>query len=64
MNGDQLTRAGEELYGPRWRKKLSKEIGVGTTMIWRYRKGMFPIPRKVELAILKLLSDSRAKKCK
>lgn len=64
MNGEQLTRAGEELFGPQWRKKLAKEIGVGTTMIWRYRTGLYPIPRKVELAILKLLSDSRGQKRK
>jgi hypothetical protein len=59
VDGNQLTKAGEELYGPQWRKKLAKEIGVGTTMIWRYRTGLYPIPKKVELAILKLLSDSR-----
>lgn len=60
MTGAQLKAAGIQLYGERgWRSALADALGYEQTQIWRYVKND-SVPRVVELAVEKLLSDASA----
>lgn len=59
MNPEQFCQAGEELFGKRWRTKLAAELDISKPTVYRYSRGLWPVPRPIKLAILKLLSDKR-----
>jgi hypothetical protein len=62
MRPEDFVQAGKTLYGRRWRAGLAEELEMGTATVWRYAKGRYPIPRKVELAVEGLLARSKKRK--
>ena len=36
MTAAELIRAGERLYGPKWKAPLARALGVDASTLWRY----------------------------
>lgn len=61
MTAAEFERAGERLYGPRWKAPLARALGRDPSMIWRYATDQAPIPKIVEIGIQGLLRQKRKK---
>lgn len=55
MTGEELLKAGLELYGRGWVSKLSASLGISRITLWRHTKKQ-QVPRQVELAVERLRS--------
>jgi hypothetical protein len=64
MKQEDFRRAGETLYGEKWREPLSKALDISPSTAWRYWRGKLPIPTKVELAVQKLLDNAEREKAR
>ena len=49
--GETISAAGREIYGPRWKTKLAKALGMSKRQIGRYANDQWPIPAVVMLAV-------------
>ena len=59
MTPDQLRAAGEALYGNRWQRQLSAELGIAERTMRRWLAGRFAIPADVATRI-KAIARKRA----
>lgn len=60
MTPERLREIGEARYGrTRWKAPLARELGVSTSMIYRWLKGEWPIPKMAELALKELARDAK-----
>jgi hypothetical protein len=60
---EEFVRAGEKLFGKRWKAPLARALGIDVSQIWRYATGQTsPIPKPVELAVRYLLLQKRKTK--
>lgn len=60
MTPAELRRAGEKLYGKRWKAPLASAIRMNVVTIWRYSTGQLVIPFLVESAVRQLLINQSA----
>lgn len=44
MTPDQLRAAGEAMYGPRWQRQLSHDLGIAERTMRRWLAGTFAMP--------------------
>ena len=49
-----LSDAGEALYGPRWQTELARDLQASEHVIRQWVSGADDVPRKIELALLRL----------
>ena len=52
-----LRDAGEALYGPRWQTELARDLQASQDAIRRWVNGADDVPRKIELALLRLCME-------
>jgi len=55
--GKLLRDAGEALYGPRWQTELARDLQASQDAIRRWVNGADDVPRKIELALLRLCME-------
>lgn len=58
MRAEEFIQAGRELFGEPWQGKMAKALDISRTTRWRYCTG-WKIPKRVELAVLRLLDEKR-----
>jgi len=52
-----LRDAGEALYGPRWQTELARDLQTSEHVIGQWVSGADDVPRKIELALLRLCME-------
>ena len=52
-----LRDAGEALYGPRWQTELARDLQASEHAIRQWVNGADDVPRKIELALLRLCME-------
>lgn len=55
MNAKELKKAGEALFGKRWKAPLARALNIHVTTLWRYLQ-RDKVPKPVALAIEAMLS--------
>jgi hypothetical protein len=50
-NRDRLIRLGEAIYGPRWKRQVSQDIGVDKRQILRWVAHEYDVPDGVIIAL-------------
>lgn len=58
MTTADLRAAGEALYGPRWQRRLAREIAMNERTVRRYARGDLPIPERVALLVRMMLREA------
>ena len=61
MTPEAFERAGQRLFGEKWKSPLSRALGLDYVTIWRYATGQAAIPRVVEIAITGLVAQEPPK---
>ena len=51
MTPDQLRAAGEALFGRRWQRQLSTDLGIAERTMRRWLAGAFAVPDDVDARI-------------
>jgi hypothetical protein len=59
-NRDRLIRLGEALYGPRWKRSVSQDVGVDKRQILRWVADEYDVPDGV-ISDLEKLARARIK---
>jgi hypothetical protein len=54
LTAEEFVKAGEALFGKRWKAPLSRALDIDPVTIWRYATGQWPVPVVVDLALVAL----------
>jgi hypothetical protein len=64
VTNEEFEAAGRRLYGEDWRAPLGEALELSNSTIWRYWVGKYVIPKKVELAVERLLQKQYKRKAR
>ncbi len=61
MSPEEFTKAGEALYGRKWRVSLALVLDRDPVTLWRYATGRQPVPKQTADLVARLLREKGLK---
>ena len=58
MSGKELQKAGEILFGPKWKARLARKLHIGRTTLWRYAQAE-NVPERAADAVQRLIEEEK-----